>query len=235
MTQVEDAPAAAGQSLTLRRGLRVLRVLAEHPHGLSVSELAKEMGTHRAGVYRLLAALADERLVRRADDGRYVLGTGLLELASRVHSGLREIALGELQRLADEISATTALTVADGGEAVVAAVAEPRSSDMHIAYRPGLRHRLDQAASGIAILASRPAVTGEREAIATARRRGWSRSTGELLTGTTGIGVGLSDPSGRVQASISAVWLEPRDEEAMAAAVVRAAGRIDAALNAGAE
>jgi DNA-binding IclR family transcriptional regulator len=230
MQRADDGAGGGAQSLTLRRGLRALRVLSEYPAGLSVSELAAALGTHRAGVYRLLTPLGEERLVRRRDDGRYVLGLGLVELASRVHGRLQEVALPELQRLADELEATTALTVRDGDEAVVTAVVEPRTTDMHVAYRRGLRHRLDQAASGIAILASLPPVPGEREAIIVARERGWSRSSGELLTGATGVGAALSDPGG-AEASITAVWIEPRDEPAMAAAVMRAASRITDALS----
>jgi DNA-binding IclR family transcriptional regulator len=232
MATAGDTNRAQTHSLTLERGLRVLRVLAEHPSGLLVSELAKQMDTHRAGVYRLLGPLLEQRLVSRGEDGRHTLGIGLIELASQVRARLQEIALPELQRLADDVGATTALTMRDGEAAVVAAVLEPRSTDMHIAYRNGLRHRLDQAASGIAILAALPARPGEREAIVEARRRGWASSTGELLAGTSGVGVALASPGDSAEASISAVWVGSRDdEEAVAARVVESAARIAAALH----
>jgi DNA-binding IclR family transcriptional regulator len=54
---------APPSSLTLQRGLRVLRVLSEHPEGMTVSELAGALGTHRAGIYRLLSVHLSERLV----------------------------------------------------------------------------------------------------------------------------------------------------------------------------
>jgi DNA-binding IclR family transcriptional regulator len=168
-------------SLTLERGLRLLRVLARHPDGLSVSQLATELDTHRAGIYRLLAPLLRERLVTRDGDGQHRLAVGLIELASAVHPRLQQAARAELERLADELGATTALTVRDGEEAVVLAVVEPRNTDMHIAYRAGLRHSLDQAASGIAILAAMEPSAGERAAITKARalvsRRRWRDST----------------------------------------------------------
>ncbi len=232
MAKAEDARSTS-HSLTLERGLRVLRVLAGQPQGLSVSELAKAMSTHRAGVYRLLGPLADERLVVRGEDGRFRLGVGLVELASGVSARMQEIAVPELQRLADEIGATTALTLRDGEEAVVAAVLEPRNSDMHIAYRTGLRHRLDQAASGIAILAALPPRPRERKAIAAARERGWAHSSGELLSGATGVGVAVDGPGGPAEASISAVWIDERDERELAARVEAAAARISAGLSGG--
>jgi DNA-binding IclR family transcriptional regulator len=219
-----------GGSLTLERGLRVLRVLAEHPDGLSVSELADELETHRAGIYRLVEPLAAQRLVVRGADGRYTLGLGLLELASAVRSRLQEVAVRELRRLADEVRATTALTVRDGDEAVVAAVVEPTSTVMHIAYRPGLRHPLDRAAPGLAILAGGPVLPGERADVSLGRERGWTLTSGELLPGATGIAAAIPARGQASEASISAVWIEPRDPAAAAGPVMRAAEAIAAAL-----
>ncbi|MFZ1995849.1 MAG: helix-turn-helix domain-containing protein, partial [Solirubrobacteraceae bacterium] len=147
---------SSSSSLTLERGLRVLRVLSDHPEGMTVSELADALSTHRAGIYRLLGAHLSERLLRRSGD-RYYLGAGLVELASRVQPRLQEVAGPLLQALADDLTATAALTVRDGEDAaVVLDVRSPRLADMHITYRPGLRHPVAIAASGIAILAGGP-------------------------------------------------------------------------------
>ena len=172
--------------MTLRRGLRLLHVLAEHPDGLSISQLAAELDTHRAGVYRLLAPLLDERFVQRLPDGRHRLGIGLVELSSRVAPRLQEAVLPELRRLADELGATAAMTVRDGEEAVVMAVVEPRNSRMHLAYRVGIRHSVERGASGIAILAARPYRDGERPEVTEARARGFVRTQGEILAGGDG-------------------------------------------------
>jgi DNA-binding IclR family transcriptional regulator len=220
----------ANRSLTLERGLRVLRVLASHPDGLSVSELAAELDTHRAGIYRLLGTLAGQRLVVRGADGRYALGLGLLELASAVRSRLQEVAVRELRILADELRATTALTIRDGDEAVVAAVVEPSGTAMRIAYRPGLRHPVDRAAPGLAILAGDTAVPGERSEVAAARDRGWAVTTGEILPGATGVAAPISSPGRATEASISAVWVDPRDPGPMGERVMRAARTIADAL-----
>src|SRR4051812_42761605 len=59
-----SAPSPATHSQTLDRGLRALAALARHPDGLSVSELAAVLETHRAAVYRLLGPLGDHHLVR---------------------------------------------------------------------------------------------------------------------------------------------------------------------------
>jgi DNA-binding IclR family transcriptional regulator len=216
----------ASSSLTLERGLRVLRVLAEHPEGMTVSGLADALGTHRAGIYRLLGPHLAERLVRRADD-RYFLGTGLVELASRVQPRLQEVAGPMLQALADELTATVALTVRDGEEgAVVLDVRSQRNADMHITYRPGLRHPVAIAASGIALLAASPQRPSERRVVTQARERGWSQSTGELLPGATGVAA----PVGSADAAVSAVWIGDRDVPAMARSVMATARRLAEAL-----
>ncbi len=215
----------------MERGLRVLRVLAAHPEGLSVSQLALALDTHRAGVYRLLGPLLEERLVQRSDGGLHTLGLGLIELASGVRQRLQEFAAPELQRLADSLGATTALTLRDGEEAVVVAVVEPRNSDMHIAYRAGLRHALDRAASGIAILAGLEPRPGERAAISEARERGWALSHGELIPGATGVAAPIRVAAGEVEASVSAVWIEQLDPARAAVAVMRSAAAIAIGLS----
>ncbi|HLI37176.1 MAG TPA: helix-turn-helix domain-containing protein [Streptosporangiaceae bacterium] len=224
------ADRSSTHSLTLERGLRVLSVLAQRPDGLTVSELAKAMRTHRAGTYRLLGPLADQRLVTRAPGGRYVLGLGLVELASRVRPRLQEAAVPVLRELADQIRATTALTVRDGDEAVVLTVLEPRNTRVHLAYRPGIRHPVTVAAPGIALLASGPPQPGERPAVAEARRRGWAASSSELLQGATGIGAAIRTSADPADAAISAVWVDGRDPATAAGPLLTAARRIAAAL-----
>ncbi len=230
----------ASPSLTLERGLRVLRVLSDHPAGMTVSELASALGTHRAGIYRLLGAHLSERLVWRSAD-RYFLGTGLIELASRVRPRLQEVAGPLLQALADELSATAALTVRDGEDAaVVLDVRSPRHADLHITYRPGLRHPVAIAASGIAILAGGPPRPSERAEVTLARARGWAKSTGELLPGASGVAApvpavstgpaGPARPAGPATAAVSAVWIGDRDDNAMARAVIASARGLSDAL-----
>ncbi|MGH1554982.1 helix-turn-helix domain-containing protein [Streptomyces sp. L7] len=65
----KEPKSPAGGSQTLERGLRVLSLLAEHPKGLTVSEISTEMGTHRAGVYRMLRPLEAAQLIERRGNG----------------------------------------------------------------------------------------------------------------------------------------------------------------------
>ena len=150
-----------------------------------------------------------------------------MELASRVQPRLQEVAGPLLQVLADELTATAALTVRDGEDAaVVLDVRSPRRADLHIAYRPGLRHPVAIAASGIAILAGGTPRASERPEVAVARARGWAQSTGELLPGATGVAA----PVAGADAAVSAVWIGDRDAAVIARSVVATAGALGDAV-----
>jgi DNA-binding IclR family transcriptional regulator len=229
-TTQPSTPSPATHSQTLDRGLRALEVLARHPDGLSVSELAAALDTHRAAVYRLLGPLSDHHLVRREPDGRFTLAPGLIELAAGVRPRLQEVAEPVLQRLADRLRATTALTIRDGDEAVVAAVVLPREPRMHLVYRPGMRHPLTQGSPGHVLLAAMPPRPAEPTFVKRARKQRYAVSRGQLLPGATGVAAAIAAPGHEPEASISAVWIEGLDPDQVAIDVIAAADEIAAAL-----
>ena len=104
----------AETSQTLDRGLRVLKLLADTDHGLTVTELSNKLGVNRTVVYRLLATLEQHALVRRDLGGRARVGLGVLRLGRQVHPLVREAALPALRSLAEDIGATAHLTLVDG-------------------------------------------------------------------------------------------------------------------------
>lgn len=214
---------------TLDRGLRVLQLLAAEPAGLTVGELAGRLGVHRAIVYRLVDTLAHHHLVRRGEDGRHRLWTGVTELARGVEPDWRGVATPVLERLAEKLGATATLTVASDGDGVALVVVEPRNTAIHAAYQPGFRHRLDRGASGKAILAGRPRRPSEPRAVAGARRRGYAVTRGELQPGAVGIAAPVV-VGGWADASVGAVAFTDFDGGA-ARLVCEAAGRIAAALS----
>ena len=146
----------AETSQTLDRGLTLLTLLADHPEGMRVSEIAAELGIGRTVVYRLVVTLEKHALLRRAADGRCHVGLGLIGLARQVQPLLREAALPPLRRLADTTTATAHLTITDGADGlVVVAVAEPPRAELFVGLRVGSRSGLEETAAGQAILLSR--------------------------------------------------------------------------------
>lgn len=206
----------AETSQTLDRGIRLLGLLADG-RSMTVTELATALGVARPVVYRLLATLDGHAWVRRTDDGRVRLGLGVLQLAQQVQPLVRQAALPELRRLAEDVGATAHLTVADGGEALAVAVVEPTWTSYHVSYRVGTRHRLDQGAAGRAILAGRQ---GEATVVMT---------DGELQPGAVGIAVPV--PLVGLEASVGVVALGSLELADVEGPLRRAATRIARALS----
>ena len=177
---------AGETSQTLDRGLTVLSLLATYSDGLTAAELADELSTARAVVYRLLRTLEAHRLIGRIDN-RYVLGIGVAELASRLRPRLQATVLPILRRLTQETNATALLSIADGDQALILLAEEPEGSTFHLAVRQGARHPLDRGSDGIAILAGRPADAADSKDVQRARRRGYAVSIGALQPGASGV------------------------------------------------
>ncbi|GCE07984.1 IclR family transcriptional regulator [Dictyobacter aurantiacus] len=225
-----ERPLQGETAQTLDRGLRVLDILASYPAGLSVPDIAQALNIHRTIAYRLLNTLVAHRLVRRTEDNRYCLGIGLIELARHVVPRLQEAAYPAMRQLAEELRATACLTIMDGDEGVVLTTLEPRTTTMHIAYRPGFRHMLDKGASGLAILAGRPRQPGERREITMARKRGYATSYDEIQYGASGIAAPIQPDGQQAEASIGVVLLGKIDEATFAPHIIAAAHTIASAL-----
>jgi DNA-binding IclR family transcriptional regulator len=212
---------AAETSQTLDRGLRVLEVLAGTPNGLTITNLAAEVGVNRTVVYRLVATLEGHGLARRDAAGLVHVGLGVLSLARGLQPVLRELAGPVLRSLAEELGMTAHLTVADGGEALAIAVVEPTWTDFHVGYRVGARHPLGQGAAGRAILLGR----GEHQPGAD----GYVETAGELQAGARGVAAPVTGVDG-LEASVGIVTLGDLDARAVGPLVVAAARRVAARL-----
>lgn len=210
----------AETSQTLDRGLRVLKLLADTDHGLTVTELSNKLSVNRTVVYRLLATLEQHALVRRDLGGRARVGLGVLRLGRQVHPLVREAALPALRSLAEDIGATAHLTLVDGAEALAVAVVEPTWTDYHVAYRTGFRHALDRGAAGRAILAVRQNTLPDP---------GYTLTQGELEAGACGAAAPLVGLTG-IEGSVGVVMLSDAVPERVGPRVVDAAREVADAL-----
>ncbi|MDF3313175.1 IclR family transcriptional regulator [Rhodococcus sp. T2V] len=217
-------------SQSLERGLFLIDLVAAAPEGMTVTELAAEIGVHRTIITRMLRTLTAKGWVSKDSDGRYGLGLHAVEIGRLVLPRLRFVALPALRRLAEEINATTHLTVMEGDEAVALAVEEPRNTTFHVTYRTGSRRPLTRGSSGRAILAALPPRDGEDTSIDLVRRRGWAITTGEIEDGVTGIAAAIPHPQ-YTGCSIGAVMVGTVHEpEQIAEAVMATAASIAASI-----
>lgn len=182
-------------SQTLARGLTALQMVADAPAGLTVQQLADQVGVHRTIAYRLLTTLAEFRLVAKGEGGRYRPAAGLAVLGASFDRNVRQLCLPTLRALADELGTTVSLLVAEGDQQVAIAVIVPSHVAYQLSFHEGSRYPLDRGAAGIALLACMPPRPGERELVSRARERGWVTTYGEIEPNTYGLAVGVRRPA----------------------------------------
>lgn len=188
----------ADSAQTLSRGLDVLKYLAASTEPRTPTQVAADLGLNRTVVYRLVGTLVEHRLVRRTADGALSVGLGVLSLTENFYPSLREASQPVLERLAEDLRATAHLAVADGTESVAVCVVEPRSTNFHLAYRPGTRHPLDRGALGEALQAAADGT------------RGVFVSHEQLTAGATGVVAAVPGLPG-LPAAIGVVTLSDHD------------------------
>src|SRR5689334_3426211 len=104
MLRVDTADRSGVQ--VIHRAAAILRALRDEPSGLTLAQIADRVGLARSTVYRLVAALEQERFVAAASATRgYRLGPGLASLtmaATRDLTALIHPYLAELSQKANE-------------------------------------------------------------------------------------------------------------------------------------
>lgn len=218
-------------SQTLARGLCALQMVAASPAGLTMQEVADQVGVHRTIAYRLLATLAQFRLVTKGEDGRYRPAAGLATLGASFDHNVRQLCLPTLRGLADELGTTVSLLVAEADEQVALAVIVPTQVPYQLAFHEGSRYPLDRGAAGIALLASMPPRPGERDLVTAARQRGWVTTHGEIEPNTYGLAVAVPRPAASPPTCINLI--SHREDVVMRGrdAVIRAAEKLSALLS----
>ncbi|GER22735.1 transcriptional regulator [Zafaria cholistanensis] len=227
--ETKTASRTAG-SQTLARGLEVLRAVTAARDGLSVAEVAERIGIHRTIAYRALNTLADAHMVHRGEDGRYRGSTGLLSLASAAHQSLRAAALPVLTDAAERLGATVALIVREGSDAVALAVVSPTGGTYHVGLSEGSRHPLGRGAAGHAIMVSAPALPGEPESVANARRDGYAQTFGEVEPNMYGLAVPIPEKDAGVPACLNIITVRQDVAASAVKPLQEAAARISRRL-----
>ena len=118
-TTLDDDKSAGLGVQVIARAASVLRALEGRPEGLSLGQIAREVGLARSTVQRIVAALATEDFVTEAQPGRGVrIGPGLARIAASISSNLTDILHPHLVALRDEVDETVDLSILSGGSAV---------------------------------------------------------------------------------------------------------------------
>ena len=135
------------------RALSLLAVFSDRRRALTLAELARGSGIPPATALRLLRRLGAWGAVERLEDGRYVVGVRLWEVASlspRGH-GVRDIALPYLEDLYEVTRHHVLLAVREGREAVLIDRLSSKEAT-EVSYRVGGRLPLQTTAVGLVLL-----------------------------------------------------------------------------------
>ncbi|GAA4546291.1 helix-turn-helix domain-containing protein [Pseudonocardia xishanensis] len=141
----------------VERAFRILGAFAEAGEGLPLHLLAARAGLSKSTTYRIAAQLRSVGALERLENGDFVVGLQLLEIASlapRGH-GLRAAALPYMEDLHRVTHQHILLAVRDGEDAVLVERLSARDA-APVKYRVGGRLPLAQTGIGIALLAHAP-------------------------------------------------------------------------------
>ncbi|CAG9167049.1 IclR family transcriptional regulator [Cupriavidus respiraculi] len=217
--------------------MHVLQLVADAEEPVTVASLVKASGYPRPTVYRIVAALAAEGMLREsARDGVLTLGPRLMQLASRSwsRSDLRLAAVEALKTLRDVTGETVHLAVPNGNTMVYIEKLESMSA-VRMASRIGTAVSMHSTAVGKAYLARLPeaelgAVLADmpfprytantvadagalREQLDVFRARGWSVDDEENEAGIYCFGAAIVDAGGHPLAAVSVSTLRFRQKD----------------------
>jgi IclR family acetate operon transcriptional repressor len=139
---------------SVARAVAVIDVLAAHPQGLGVNEVARQIGVNASTTSRLLATLERGGILQREPRGPYKLGLRLVALADAVLDGLdiRDLGRPVLRSLVEDTGETATLSVPGAGEAVTIDFVAGEASVVGVA-RLGRRSVGHATATGKVVLA----------------------------------------------------------------------------------
>jgi DNA-binding IclR family transcriptional regulator len=243
---------------TVERAIQMMASLGVHPEGMTLSELAREIGSNKQAVFRLAKTLAAFQFVANDQrSGKLRLGLGLSRLADAARSelDLRQIALPELTKLRDQTGETACLHVMFGYQRMC--IAQVESQDelrwvadvgkpfplsgapgrVFLAFLPekdGVRLRAASAVKSPKSMENLPPHDWERE-VAKVRRNGYAIARNETVSGVSSISAPIVDTSGRAIAAVTIIGpsqrLPPDRLQAQAEKVRESAGQISNTLS----
>jgi IclR family acetate operon transcriptional repressor len=223
----------------VERALAVLDALSDGSPELGTNEIARRTGINASTVSRLLATLANARMVEHVSaTGRYRLGPRLLQLGSVVLSrlDLREVARPQLQALVHATGETATLSAPGEHDAITVDFVQGAASVQSVARlgRPSIGHA---TAAGKVLLAFGDAElapgrlsahtprtitdrTRFKTELASTSRQGYAEAVGEREPDLNAIAAPVFDAEGKLAGIVGVQGPASRfDPDAMRAAV----------------
>lgn len=177
MPQTPEKETDRGGVQSVTRIFELIEVLAAHPAGAGLQNLATEAHLAKSTAHRLLGSLVSlGYAVQDAQSGKYRLTLKMFEISSGIVNSMdiMSVAKLHLERLSQRTAEAVHLVIRDGADVVY--IYKTESGPMRMSSRVGLRSPLYCTGVGKAILATLP--DNEVEQI-------WHHSQLRKLTGRT--------------------------------------------------
>lgn len=155
---VDDAGPQKSRSTTVDKAVNLVQYLSEHPEGVGINALCRELGTQKPGLLRIVNSLSEAGwVIKDPHSLRYRLGYHLLTLSAQALWGphFQEIAHEGLRRLAATTKETANLGVLDQWQIVFIDQVEALQS-IRLQVRVGSRAPVHCTALGKALTAHLP-------------------------------------------------------------------------------
>jgi len=218
----------------LDRAFRLLASFGPADRSLSLTSMSVRSDVPKSSALRIARQLVACGALERLEDGDFVVGLRLLEIASlapRGH-GLRETALPYMEDLHVATGQHVLLAVRDGSEAVLVERLSARGA-ARVLYRVGGRMPLHATGVGLCLLAHAPSSLQDQVLAGDLSLHPENRSLtpNQLRTTLAGVrrdGVAVaSRPDPSPMTSVAAPILGPRDEVIAALSVVTPSADVD--------
>lgn len=207
------------------RGLSVIRSFTESGRSQTLSDVARATDLSRASARRLVLTLEQLGYVRGVD-GRYELTPRVLELgyAFLSSSGVPELAMPYLERLAQSVAESTSVALLDDTEIVYVARV-PAKRVMTVTVGLGTRFPAFQTALGRSLISQHTpeevedlwnrsdrsiktartveTVDGLRARLEQVRRQGWALNDQELEEGVRSLAAPITNGDGEILAAVN--------------------------------
>ena len=139
----------------LDKCLDMLELIAQHPNGISLADLSRQMKLSKSSVFRYLVTFENRGYVERSRTGEHFhLGLKIFELGQvvRLNLDIGEVALPYMEKLLAMFRETVNLAVMDNNEIVYIGILESQQA-LRMAAKVGSRDKLHSTALGKSMLA----------------------------------------------------------------------------------
>lgn len=225
----------------LEKGFNVIELLAETPHGLTISEIAQRLGLSISEIFRVIMVMERRAWLRKGPGDRFRVTPKVLDLAFRATPAeeLSVVAAPIMHDLAQRIGQSCHLVVRNEEQGLVI-LRQESPGPTGLSVRVGSSLSLERSSSGHVLLAfgttGKPVAAETAARLETVRVQGYEMMDSARTLGVTDISYPVFGFDGHVAAALTVPFLklidgtQTVDRDQARDHLARAAARISAGL-----